>query len=65
MLDDRSKKLISDGLPILNFMRIFEGVSSPVFVDDCCHLNDLGIQIFGKAISDEIIFRFLRTPNCK
>lgn len=42
------------GHPVFNLMGIFANVREPVYIDNCCHLNELGNQIMANKIFSTI-----------
>jgi hypothetical protein len=48
-------KLLREGVHYRDLTRIFSEVKEPVYMDDCCHFNNRGKEIIGKAIAESIL----------
>jgi hypothetical protein len=54
MLSDTADELAKSGLPVKNLMWIFKSKLQDLYIDNCCHFNDLGNKIMENAILNEI-----------
>jgi hypothetical protein len=54
MLSDTADELAKSGLPVKNLMWIFKHEQQDIYIDNCCHFNDLGNKIMENAILNEI-----------
>ncbi|MGB3404192.1 MAG: hypothetical protein WBA77_16025 [Microcoleaceae cyanobacterium] len=55
LLIENINLLKQDNINILNAVNIFDNTSDIVYIDDCCHYNPTGEQIFSDAIAEFII----------
>ncbi|MGB3535111.1 MAG: hypothetical protein WBA13_16560 [Microcoleaceae cyanobacterium] len=55
VLTDKINQLKADNINILNAVNVFDNTSEIVYIDDCCHYNPVGEQIFSDTIADFII----------
>jgi hypothetical protein len=49
-LRDAGASLTNDGVAFTDVSNVFRDVTKPVYVDDCCHLNEFGNRLLGAAI---------------
>ncbi len=54
LLVEHGRQLAERGVPFHDLTMVFADVEEPVYVDRCCHLNDLGEKVMGRAIGDVI-----------
>jgi hypothetical protein len=52
---DMYERLSADGIAALDLTRTFNNTRETVYKDACCHFNDLGKKIFGRAITAKIL----------
>ncbi|MBY0452765.1 MAG: hypothetical protein K2P92_06995, partial [Bdellovibrionaceae bacterium] len=52
---DSAKAVKSRGVTVYDMTPVFSGVSQTVYVDDCCHLNENGKLILGRAMAPAIV----------
>ncbi|MBK7845712.1 MAG: hypothetical protein IPJ71_18915 [Bdellovibrionales bacterium] len=64
MLSDTADELAKSGLPVRNLMWIFKNEQQDLYIDSCCHFNDLGNKIMENAILDEIQKVCSANRNC-
>lgn len=62
LLAASAPKLRAEGISVVDLTMIFRDESRTVYSDTCCHLNDLGNEIMGQHMTEEII-RVLREKN--
>jgi len=55
LLIQAGRGLTASGVHFRDLTRIFESVSEPVYIDACCHLNQLGNEIMAEQIADTIL----------
>lgn len=64
MLSDTADELAKSGLPVKNIMWIFKNEHQDIYIDSCCHFNELGNKILENAILDEIQKVCSTNRNC-
>lgn len=64
MLSDTADELAKSGLPVKNLMWIFNNERQDLYIDSCCHFNDLGNKIMENSILDEIEKVCSTNRNC-
>lgn len=64
MLSEAADELAKSGLPVKNAMWIFKNELQDIYIDSCCHFNDLGNKILENAILDEIQSVCATNKNC-
>ena len=55
LLRSAGASLRSEGVGFHDLSMIFSEVSEPIYVDTCCHVNELGNRILGETISKVIL----------
>lgn len=55
LLVEAGKELAKQGEYFFDFTQIFSGVTETIYVDDCCHYNTRGNELFVHAIVNAII----------
>jgi hypothetical protein len=55
MLSERVRTLHDAGLPVFDLTPIYRDVADTVYVDSCCHVNELGNRILADRIADVIV----------
>ena len=43
------------GVPVYELFELFDDVSEPVYVDNCCHYNELGQHVLASRIADLLL----------
>lgn len=54
-LEERTRALRADGVESYFFGHLFDAMPETIYSDDCCHLNDRGIAVLGRAMGDAIV----------
>ena len=54
-LASAGQELAGEGVRFLDARFVFQRVSEPLYVDDCCHFNARGSERFGKWIGERIV----------
>ncbi|MBI1387683.1 MAG: hypothetical protein GC154_04480 [bacterium] len=54
MLVQLGAELQADGVPFYDLTPLFQQTPETVYMDDCCHFNDLGQEILARKIGDVI-----------
>ena len=54
MLLEHGEKLASDGVDFVDATTVFNGVSDPVYSDDCCHLTRRGNEVLADFLAERI-----------
>lgn len=62
-LQEATENLAKKGVAIYDYSRLFSGVSDPVFIDDCCHLNQKGNQLLSDAIV-KVLLPYMSRQYC-
>jgi hypothetical protein len=55
LLIEGGRKLRDDGVRFFDGSMLFADTEGPVYVDTCCHLNELGETILAEAVIDAIV----------
>lgn len=50
----RAEQLSNEGLPVVNLMDLFQKELRPIYIDDCCHINNLGNTIMADSLLGSI-----------
>ena len=53
-LRETGAQLWSEGIAFFDLTPIFADTEEPLYIDSCCHFNELGNEIMGRAIADRI-----------
>lgn len=51
---EESKRLTSSGIKYTDFTYVFKDIATTLYVDNCCHINEIGIKIICKKIVQRI-----------
>jgi hypothetical protein len=51
----RVERLRAAGVNVLNGVRVFDQVPDIVYVDNCCHYNDIGSTVFGRYVAQGVV----------
>jgi hypothetical protein len=49
------KKLQSNGVHFFSAINILDDIKEPIYVDSCCHYNDLGLKALGNYVGDSLV----------
>jgi len=55
LLEQAGARLRSRGVHFTSLVRVFEGVDQTLYVDDCCHFNEIGMELVATAVTREIV----------
>jgi hypothetical protein len=55
LLRAEGARLVDLGVEFHDLSRIYDGVSEPLYIDDCCHVNARGNAIMGEAVGKAIV----------
>jgi len=55
LLLEHGEKLASDGVDFVNATAVFNGVTDPVYSDDCCHLTRRGNEVLADFLAERIL----------
>lgn len=51
----RAQELRDRGVHFTDLTQIFADVSEPIYVDDCCHMNETGMRMLAQAIASAVL----------
>ncbi len=54
LLQKRLIEMKRENAPIWDLSYIYKDVRKDIYIDDCCHVNDLGLKIMSDEISKRI-----------
>jgi hypothetical protein len=54
-LQDAGRELARQGVSFTDLSMVFADVPDTLYIDDCCHFNQLGNEIMAEAIADAIV----------
>lgn len=54
-LSKLSQDLRAEGVASYDLRRVYATTEETVYVDSCCHLNELGLRLLGEAIADRVL----------
>jgi hypothetical protein len=60
---DAAERLAERGTNVFSATTVFDGVSGPVYSDNCCHYNQRGNEILASFIAEKILSRMGRTDR--
>ena len=63
LLGESIGEIKKSGANIVDLRKVFAGVSEPIFVDTCCHVNRRGNEILSKIVLEKIREQ-LKNVNC-
>jgi len=49
------KKLQSNGVQFFSAINILDDIKEPIYIDSCCHYNDLGLKALGNYVGDSLV----------
>jgi len=55
LLQARGRELASEGVAFADLTMIFAHVPEPLYIDDCCHVNQRGYELLADAVADAIL----------
>jgi len=50
-LDEEGKNLVKEGVDFLSAVHIYDNVAEPLYTDNCCHTNRVGLLLLGRFIA--------------
>jgi hypothetical protein len=65
LLLDEITRLRQAGVNVFSAVEVFDTISEPVYVDNCCHYNEAGNLAFGNYVADTIAQFLKRDPSVK
>lgn len=60
---EKTKKLTKNQVNFFSAINILDNVKEPVYVDSCCHYNDIGQRVFLEYIGDSIVKTIAKNPE--
>jgi hypothetical protein len=55
LLQAKGRELASEGVSFHDLTMVFARIHEPLYVDDCCHVNQRGYEILADAVADAIL----------
>jgi hypothetical protein len=55
LLQAKGREIASAGVSFHDLTRVFSRIHEPLYVDDCCHVNQRGYELLADAIADAIV----------
>ncbi len=62
LLQKRGRELSRQGVRFVDLTRLFEDIDQPIYIDSCCHYNQVGNRLLAERLAQELLAERARNP---